>query len=116
MGSSSVRRRTEFVGVWFLPAEKAALEDAAQTLGMSVGALVRSSLHATHAIYIEGPLENGLGTASPSRVTPDDSMCRDHGQLAGKLDGIGGPVLEPTATPVWPPDHRSFLKATLENE
>lgn len=68
MGSSGVRRRTEFVGVWFLPAEKAALEDAAQTLGMSVGALVRSSLHATHAIDIEGPLEKGRGNAPLSRV------------------------------------------------
>jgi hypothetical protein len=53
MGSSGVRRRTAFVGIWFLPAEKAALEDTAQALGMSLGALVRSSLQTTHDVEIE---------------------------------------------------------------
>ncbi len=54
MGSSGVPRRTELVCVWFLPAEKAELEHAAKKLGMSVGALVWSVLHATHAVYGEG--------------------------------------------------------------
>jgi hypothetical protein len=54
MSSSGVGRRTELVCVWFLPAEKAELEHAAQKLGMSVGALVWSVLHATHAVYNEG--------------------------------------------------------------
>jgi hypothetical protein len=57
MDSSGVRRRTELVCVWFLPAEKAELEHAAQKLGMSVGALVWSILHATHAVYIDAAVE-----------------------------------------------------------
>ena len=57
MGSSGVHHRTELVCVWFLPAEKAELEQAAQKLGMSVGALVWSVLHATHAIYIDAEVE-----------------------------------------------------------
>jgi hypothetical protein len=57
MDSSDVRRRTELVCVWFLPQEKAELEQAAQKLGMSVGALVWSVLHATHAVYGEGAAE-----------------------------------------------------------
>jgi hypothetical protein len=57
MDSSDVHRRTELVCVWFLPAEKAELEHAAQKLGMSVGGLVWSILHATHAVYSEGALE-----------------------------------------------------------
>ena len=57
MDSSGVHRRTELVCVWFSPAEKAELEEAAQNLGMSVGALVWSVLHATHAIYIDAEVE-----------------------------------------------------------
>jgi hypothetical protein len=53
MAYSKVRRRTAFVGVWFLPAEKAALEQAAQTLGMTLGALIRTSLQATQGVEIE---------------------------------------------------------------
>lgn len=56
MGYSKVRRRNAFVGVWFLPAEKASLEHAAQELGVTVGALVRASLHTTHAVEIEDAL------------------------------------------------------------
>jgi hypothetical protein len=53
MGSSRVRRRTAFVGIWFLPAEKAALEQVAHELGTSVGGLVRASLQATHDVEID---------------------------------------------------------------
>jgi hypothetical protein len=53
MGSSGVRRRTAFVGIWFLPAEKAALEQAAQTSGVTLGALVRASLQTTQGVDIE---------------------------------------------------------------
>lgn len=53
MGSSKVRRRSAFVGIWFLPAEKESLEGAAQVLGVSVGALVRASVQATHGVEID---------------------------------------------------------------
>jgi hypothetical protein len=53
MGSSNRRQRCAFVGVRFLPAEKDALEYAAQTLGISLGELIRSSLKQTHDVDID---------------------------------------------------------------
>jgi hypothetical protein len=47
MGSNR-RQRSALVGVRFLPAEKDALEYAAQALGISLGELIRLSLKQTH--------------------------------------------------------------------
>jgi hypothetical protein len=53
MGTSNRRQRSALVGVRFLPAEKDALEYAAQSLGVSLGELIRSSLKQTHGVDIE---------------------------------------------------------------
>jgi hypothetical protein len=47
MGSSKGRRRTEFVGIWLFPEEKAALEQVAQGAGTTIGAAVRAGLAMT---------------------------------------------------------------------
>ena len=47
MAKSECRRRTALVGVRFLPAEKSALQQEADRLGVSLGYLIRARLSVT---------------------------------------------------------------------
>ena len=48
MAKSECRRRTALVGVRFLPAEKYALQQEADRLGVSLGYLIRARLSTSH--------------------------------------------------------------------